>query len=142
MKETPFQSLNRGHPLEKEMATYSSIFAWEGSQIEEPCGLQSMVTRVGHNLATEHVRILQSSASYRFNFLKLLEVLYLKIFIEVVMLQLPLQLVYNVLLISAVWENDLDMSGNGNPLQYSCWENPMNREAWKATVQRGTKSWI
>ena len=49
-----------------------------------------MVTRGGHNLATEHARILQSSASYRFNFLKLLEVLYLKIFIEVVMLQLPL----------------------------------------------------
>ena len=20
--------------------------------------------------------------------------------------------------------------GNGNPLQYSCWENPMDREAW------------
>ena len=101
-----------------------------------------MVTRGGHNLATEHARILQSSASYQFNFLKLLEVLYFKIFVEVVMLQLPLQLVYNVLLISAVWENDLDMSGNGNPLQYSCWENPMDREAWKATVQRVTKGWI
>ena len=24
--------------------------------------------------------------------------------------------------------------GNGNPLQYSCLENPMNREAWWATV--------
>ena len=24
--------------------------------------------------------------------------------------------------------------GNGNPLQYSCLENPMDREAWKATV--------
>ena len=24
--------------------------------------------------------------------------------------------------------------GNGNPLQYSCLENPMNREAWQATV--------
>ena len=23
--------------------------------------------------------------------------------------------------------------GNGNPLQYSCLENPMNREAWQAT---------
>ena len=72
------------------MATYSRIFAWEGSWIEEPCGLQSMVTRGGHNLATEHARILQSSASYRFNFLKLLEVFYFKIFVEVVILQLPL----------------------------------------------------
>ena len=24
--------------------------------------------------------------------------------------------------------------GNGNPLQYSCLENPMDREAWKTTV--------
>ena len=24
--------------------------------------------------------------------------------------------------------------GNGNPLQYSCLENPMDREAWKATI--------
>ena len=25
--------------------------------------------------------------------------------------------------------------GNGNPLQYSCLENPMDRGAWKVTVQ-------
>ena len=25
--------------------------------------------------------------------------------------------------------------GNGNPLQYSCLENPMDRAAWQATVQ-------
>ena len=31
--------------------------------------------------------------------------------------------------------------GNGNPLQYSCLENPMDRGAWQATVQRVTKSW-
>ena len=27
------------------------------------------------------------------------------------------------------------------PLQYSCLEKPMNRGAWKATVQGATKSW-
>ena len=26
--------------------------------------------------------------------------------------------------------------GNGNPLQYSCLRNPMNGEAWQATVQK------
>ena len=26
--------------------------------------------------------------------------------------------------------------GNGNPLQYSCLENPMDRGAWRATVHR------
>ena len=31
--------------------------------------------------------------------------------------------------------------GNGSPLQYSCLENPMDREAWWATVHGVTKSW-
>ena len=30
--------------------------------------------------------------------------------------------------------------GNGHPLHYSCLENPMDREAWWATVQRITKN--
>ena len=30
--------------------------------------------------------------------------------------------------------------GNSNPLQYSCLENPMDREAWRATVHGITKS--
>ena len=30
---------------------------------------------------------------------------------------------------------------NGNPLQYSCLENPVGRGAWWATVHRVTKSW-
>ena len=32
--------------------------------------------------------------------------------------------------------------GNGNPLQYSCLENPMDRGAWQATVHRMAKSQI
>ena len=31
--------------------------------------------------------------------------------------------------------------GHGNPLQYSCLENPKDREAWWARVHRVTKSW-
>ena len=31
--------------------------------------------------------------------------------------------------------------GHGNPLQYSCLENPMNRGAWRATVHGVSKSW-
>ena len=31
--------------------------------------------------------------------------------------------------------------GHGNPLQYSCLENPMDRVAWWATVHRVPKSW-
>jgi len=31
--------------------------------------------------------------------------------------------------------------GHGNPLQYSCLENSMDRGTWRATVHRVTKSW-
>ena len=31
--------------------------------------------------------------------------------------------------------------GNGNPLQYTCLEKPMDRGAWRATVQGAAKSW-
>ena len=31
--------------------------------------------------------------------------------------------------------------GNGNPLQYSCLENPMDRGAWQATVHGVAQSW-
>ena len=31
--------------------------------------------------------------------------------------------------------------GNGNPLQYSCLENPMDGGAWQATVHGVAKSW-
>ena len=41
-------------PLEKEMATHSSILAWEIPRTEEPAGLQSMGSqRVGHDLEPE-----------------------------------------------------------------------------------------
>ena len=42
MQETQVRSLSRKDPLEKEMATHSSIFAWEIPWIQEPGGLQSM----------------------------------------------------------------------------------------------------
>ena len=35
-------SLSQEDPLEKEMATHSSIFGWEIPRTEEPGGLQSM----------------------------------------------------------------------------------------------------
>ena len=31
--------------------------------------------------------------------------------------------------------------GNGNPLQYSCLKNPMDRGTWQDTVQGVAKSW-
>ena len=47
------QSLGRDDPLEKEMATHSSVLAWEIKGTEEPDGLQSIgPRRVGYVLAT------------------------------------------------------------------------------------------
>ena len=38
------------------------------------------------------------------------------------------------------WVGKIPGEGNGNPLQYSCLENPMDRGAWRAAVDRVTKS--
>ena len=42
MRETQVQSLGQEDPLEKEMATHSSILAWKIPWTEEPGRLQSM----------------------------------------------------------------------------------------------------
>ena len=54
MRETQVRSLGREDPLEKEMATHSSILAWKISWMEELGWLLSMGSqRVGPNWATE-----------------------------------------------------------------------------------------
>ena len=54
MHELWVQSLGLEDPLEKEMATHSSILAWEIPWTEEPGRLQSMGSQtVRHDLATE-----------------------------------------------------------------------------------------
>ena len=45
MQETQVLSLGGEDPLEKRMATHSSIVAWEMPWTEEPGGLQSMGTQ-------------------------------------------------------------------------------------------------
>ena len=42
VQDTRVQFLGQEDPLEKEMATHSSIFAWRIPWTEEPGGLQSM----------------------------------------------------------------------------------------------------
>ena len=53
MRDTWVRSLDQEDPLEKEMATHSSILAWKIPWTEEPGGLQSIGSqRVGHDWAT------------------------------------------------------------------------------------------
>ena len=50
MQETWVQFLGREDPLEEEMATHSSVLAWEIPWTEEPSVLQSVgLQRVGHD---------------------------------------------------------------------------------------------
>ena len=53
MLDTQVPSPDKEDPLQKEMATHSSILVWEIPWTEESGGLQSTgVARVGHALAT------------------------------------------------------------------------------------------
>ena len=54
MQEKQVQSLGQEDPLEKEMATHSSILAWGILWTEKPGGLQSMESQgVRHDLETK-----------------------------------------------------------------------------------------
>ena len=56
MQETQVRSLGHEDPLEKEMATHSSILAWEILWTEEPGRLQSMGSqRVGQKVISPMV---------------------------------------------------------------------------------------
>ena len=52
------QSLGREDPLDKEMATHSSMFAWEIPWTEEPAGLQSMSSKESE--MSEHTQTLHT----------------------------------------------------------------------------------
>ena len=54
MQETQVRSLGQEDPLEEEMATHSSILAWEIPWTEESGGLQSMGSQsIRQDLATK-----------------------------------------------------------------------------------------
>ena len=55
-QETWFPSLGQEDPLEKEMATHSSILAWEIPWIEESGGLQFMGSKESDTTEHTHTR--------------------------------------------------------------------------------------
>ena len=61
-QEMQVWSLGQEDPLEKEMATYFSIFVWKSPWTEEPGGLQSVgLPRFGHDLVTKQQQHIQDS---------------------------------------------------------------------------------
>ena len=49
-----------------------------------------------------------------------------------------IQEIQEIWVLSLGWEDPLEEE-NGNPLKYSCLKNPVDREAWQATVHGVTK---
>ena len=127
MQETRVQSLGREDPLEKEMATHSSTHAWKIPWMEKPGGLQSMGSqRVGHDWAT--------SLSFTFT-----------MFLNGSVGKESAWEAGDTGDVGSVpgWERSPG-EGNGNPLQGSCLENPIDRGTWRATVRGVTKhqTWL
>ena len=140
-QETRVQSLGREDPLEKEMATHSSILAWRIPWTEKPSRLQSTGSqRVGHAWATSpHLTVpvtlarglLSHSSSICLDYAD--------------SSGLPQWLSSKE---SACYAGDMGSvppgrspgGGHGNPLQDSCLENPMDKGAWWSTVHGVTKS--
>ena len=100
--------------LKKEMATHSSVLAWRIPGMAEPGGLLSIgLHSVGHDwsdLAAAVVKNLPANAGATGE------------------------------ASSTPGSGRSSGVGNGNPLQYSCQDNLMNRGAWQATVHSVTKS--
>ena len=112
MRETWVWSLGRKIPLEKEMAPHSSILAWRIPWMEEPGRLQSTGSqRVWHDWATSLSLSDGKESACNAGDLGLIP----------------------------EWGKALE-ERNGYPLQYSCLENPMDREAWRAIVHGAAKS--
>ena len=57
MQETQVPSLRQEDSLEKEMATHSSILAWEIPQTEEPGRLQSMGSQKGQTRLSDYTSL-------------------------------------------------------------------------------------
>ena len=103
MWETWVQSLGWEDPLEKEMATHSSILAWRIPWTEEPDGLQSTGSqRVGHDWATS----LSLSHGYTTNFFSLSPSLWISAVQEIIVAKGRMFLPRDPIMASLIWRED------------------------------------
>ena len=117
--EVQVRSLGQEDPLEEGAATHSSILAWRISWTEEPGRLEPIGSqRVGHD----------RSDWARAHSITLVLFCCLQTADKVSSPGLIPRL------------GRFPRAGNGNPLQYSCLENPYDRGAWQATIHGGTKN--
>ena len=130
MRETWVQSLDGEDPLEKEMATHSSILAWEIPWTEEPGGLQSQSVR--QDWACIYTALAENAMAPHSNTLAW----------KIPWMEEPGRLQsMGSLRVRRDGATSLSLFtfmhfgvGNGNPLQYSCLENPRDGGTWWAAV--------
>ena len=116
------QSLGQEDPLEKQMATHSSVLVWRIPWTEEPGGLQGYPPghkESGMTEATAYAR--GHSMAQRVKNLPAM--------------QETQETVGSIPVLGRPPEEE-----NGNPLQYFCLKNPMDRGACRTAVQRVAKS--
>ena len=149
MQETWIQSLVLEGALEKEMATHSANLAWEIPWTEEPGGLQPMGSRrVRHNWACTHehthTHIHTRARARQVDEVWPQDVDWVQVWSILSHLPgnkgLPGGSGGKVSTCNAGDPGSIPGSGrspgegNGNPLQYSFLENPMDRGVWWAIV--------
>ena len=118
MQETWVWFLGWEDPLEKEMATHSSTLAWRIPWREEPSRLQSMgLQRVRHDWATSLSFTFPGGSDGTESVCDMAD------------------------LGSIPGSGRSPGERNGNPLQYSCQENSMDRGAWGTIVHAVLKNW-
>ena len=138
MQEMQVWSMGREDTVEKEMATHSNMFVQEIPETEESGELQSTWSqRVRHDLWTKQ-QILRSLSSLWFNYVQLLKQ-YFWGFPGGSEVKVSACNARNLGSIPGSGRSPGE--GNGNPLQYSCLENPVDRGAWWATDHGVAKSW-
>ena len=136
MQETGFDLWRRG------LATHSSSLAWRIPQTEDPGWLQSMGSqRVERDWMTNTFTVILLIATVGFSDFS--SSLYcLKSFSgNTGVKTLPVNAGDTGDLGSIPGWGRSPGGGNGNPLQYFCLENPMDRGAWWSAVHRVAKSW-
>ena len=143
-QETWVRYLGGADPLEEKMAIHSSILVWEITWTEQPGGLQSIESwGIGYNwndLAHSHA---STSLHMVWNVTENLILLHWVCFPTK-------QELHDGSVVKNLPANAGDSGsvpetgkypeeGNGNPLQYPCLENAMDRGAWRATIHGVTK---
>ena len=166
IQKTKFRSLGPEDSLQSEMATISSILAWKIPRSEEPGRLQSIRSQqIERNWDSEHQQHHNKDIE-PFNYLQKLLHDPLKLGLPFTPSSgqplIKSSLCTDIWIHSgfpcgckesacnavAAWNMGLIPGSerfpggrNGNPLQYSCLGNPMDRGAWQAKVHEIAKGW-